>query len=73
MAHLEPVLRREADSLVEGALRFCLSHPAVSTVIPGMRTPAHARANCAVSDGRPLSPALREELRAHAWERNFYA
>lgn len=73
VARLEPALRREAGSLVEGALRFCLSHPAVGTVIPGMRTAAHARDNCAVSDGRPLSPALLADLRAHAWERNFYA
>ena len=73
VAALQPVLLREAQSLPEGALRFCLSHPAVSTVIPGMRTPEHARANCAVSDGRVLSAGLLEELKAHAWERNFYA
>jgi hypothetical protein len=29
-------------------------------------------ANVAVSDGRRLSPALREKLKAHAWPRNFY-
>ena len=69
---LRPLLLREASSLTEGALRFCLSHPALSTVIPGMRTPEHARANCAVSDGRLLSPELLEELQAHAWPRNFY-
>ncbi|HTT69414.1 MAG TPA: aldo/keto reductase [Gemmatimonadales bacterium] len=72
VALLEPVLRREASSLVEGALRFCLSHPAVSTVIAGMRTAAHARANCAVSDGRTLTPGLLTALREHRWDRNFY-
>jgi len=72
VAKLQPVLFREAMTLAEGALRFCLSHPAVSTVIPGMRTPEHARANCGVSDGRPLSAGLLEELKAHAWDRNFY-
>jgi len=72
VARLEPVLLAEASSLVDGALRFCLSHPAVSTVIPGMRTPEHARANCAVSDGRLLSAGLLETLGAHRWERNFY-
>ena len=30
----------EADSMVETALRFVLSNPAVSTVIPGAKTPA---------------------------------
>lgn len=69
---LEPVLLKEATSLVEGALRFCLSDPAVSTVIPGMRTPEHARANCAVSDGRVLSGELLAALKEHQWERNFY-
>ncbi len=66
------VLAQESASLPEGAIRFCLSHPAVSTVIPGMRTPEHARANAAVSDGRLLSPALLAELAHHAWQRNFY-
>jgi aryl-alcohol dehydrogenase-like predicted oxidoreductase len=55
--------------LPELALRFVLAHPAVSTVIPGMRKPAHVRANLAVSDGRPLDPALLAELRAHRWDR----
>lgn len=69
---LAPLLLRESETLAEGAMRFCLSHPAVSTVIPGMRTPEHARANTALSDGRLLSPALLAELAGHAWPRNFY-
>jgi len=72
VARLEPVLLREASGLVEGALRFCLSHEAVSTVIVGMRTAEHARQNCAVSDGRRLSAALLAELKEHRWDRNFY-
>jgi aryl-alcohol dehydrogenase-like predicted oxidoreductase len=55
--------------LPELALRFVLAHPAVSTVIPGMRKPAHVRANLAVSDGQPLDPALLAELRGHRWDR----
>ena len=72
VARLKPVLLRESKTLAEGALRFCLSHPDLSTVIPGMRTAEHARANCAVSDGRHFSAALLEELKTHAWNRNFY-
>jgi aryl-alcohol dehydrogenase-like predicted oxidoreductase len=60
------------DALPDLALRFCLSHPAVSTVIPGMRTSAHVEANAAAS-GRPLSPAEIGKLRPHRWVRNFYA
>lgn len=51
--------------LPELALRFILANPAVSTVIPGMRTPGHVRANLGVSDGRPLDGALRR----HRWDR----
>jgi aryl-alcohol dehydrogenase-like predicted oxidoreductase len=60
------------EPLAETALRFAFTHPAVSTVIPGMRTAAHARSNCALSDRGPLPEAVREVLRRHAWDRNFY-
>jgi len=70
---LDALRGREAASLAELALRFCLSQEAVTTVIPGMRTVRHVESNVAVSDGRPLSPELREALRAHAWARNFYS
>jgi aryl-alcohol dehydrogenase-like predicted oxidoreductase len=58
-------------TLPELALRFILHHPAVTTVIPGMRRLPHVRANCAASDGRPLDPALLAALRAHRWERDW--
>ena len=54
------------------ALRFCISHPAVSSVIPGMRSRSHAEANCALSDAGPLSAGTIETLRRHAWDKNFY-
>lgn len=55
------------------ALRYCLSDPAVSTVIPGMRNPAHVKANAAASDAGPLPPELLERAARHRWLRNFYA
>jgi len=58
--------------LPEIALRFCLSHPAVSTVIPGMRKVRHVEANLAVSDKGPLNEQVLAILRKHAWEKNFY-
>jgi len=61
-----------AATLPELALRFVLSRAEVSTVIPGMRRVEHARANAAVSDGKPLNPALLNRLRPHAWEKNWY-
>ena len=60
------------EPLAETALRFCLSHPAVSTVIPGMRSVRNAEANCSVSDRGGLNPDVLSHLKRHAWYRNFY-
>jgi aryl-alcohol dehydrogenase-like predicted oxidoreductase len=60
------------NEVATAALRFCLSHPAVSTVIPGMRSLASVHSNLAASDAGPLSAAELETLRKHAWDRNFY-
>ena len=65
-------LTEDGSSLAEAALRFVLSHPAVSTVIPGMRSPGRVEQNVRVSDGQYLSVKTLDELRAHAWPRNFY-
>lgn len=56
-------------TLPEMALRFILSHPAVSTLIAGMRKPEHVRQNIAVSDAGPLDSALLAELKKHRWDR----
>lgn len=69
---LRALLGAEARSLPELALRFCLSHDAVSCVIPGMRRVGSVAANAAVGDGRRLSADLLEALKAHAWPRNFW-
>jgi len=73
---LRPVLDRvhphsgsQKPSLPELALRHILEHPAVSTVIPGMRQQRHVEQNLAVSDGRRLEPSVMEELRRHRWDR----
>jgi aryl-alcohol dehydrogenase-like predicted oxidoreductase len=68
---LEAFLTPDRPTLSALALKFCLSHPAVSTVIPGMRRVRHVEENCAVSDGALLSEAelaaLREHAFAHGW------
>ncbi|HXG92090.1 MAG TPA: aldo/keto reductase [Blastocatellia bacterium] len=56
-------------TMAEMALRFILSNPAVSTIIPGMRKEAHVESNIAASDGRGLSAELLEKLKAHRWDR----
>ena len=69
---LKLLLGAEAKTLAELALRFILSRPAVSTVIPGMRTISNVETNTAVSDGKYLSEKLLKELKKHKWARNFY-
>lgn len=59
-------------TMPQAALKFVLSHPAVSTVIPGIRNPAQAEANCAVSDLPPMPPALLAKLHRHNWRRAFW-
>jgi aryl-alcohol dehydrogenase-like predicted oxidoreductase len=56
-------------TLPEMALRFILSHPAVSTTIVGMRSPAHVKQNIGASDAGPLDSALLAELKKHRWDR----
>jgi aryl-alcohol dehydrogenase-like predicted oxidoreductase len=56
-------------TMPELALRFILSNPDVSTIIPGMRKLAHVESNIAASDRGPLPAELLEELRQHRWVR----
>ena len=60
------------DEVAEKALRYVLSHPAVSTVIPGMRSVRNVERNCQVGDGKGLPKDQLETLKAHRWVRNFY-
>jgi aryl-alcohol dehydrogenase-like predicted oxidoreductase len=56
-------------TLPEMALRFVLSHPAVSTEIVGMRDPEHVRMNVVASDAGRLDAGLLQELKKHRWDR----
>ena len=60
------------EDIAETALRYVLSEPTVSTVIPGMRSKRNVERNIAVSDGGGLDPRVRERLHRHRWVRNFY-
>lgn len=59
------------ESLPELALRFCLSHPAVSTVIPGMRRPGHVEANVSAAAKGPLRREVLEALKSHAFHHGW--
>ena len=73
VAALQNDLAGQNGSLAEIALRFTISHPAVSTVIPGMRTVRNVERNTAVSDKGPLDAATLQLLKHHAWSKNFYS
>lgn len=70
---LEKDLEGVNGSLPEIALRFCLSHPAVSNVIPGMRRVKNAEMNVGISEQGPLDPKTLAILHRHAWDKNFYS
>jgi aryl-alcohol dehydrogenase-like predicted oxidoreductase len=60
------------EQLPEVALRYVLSHPAVSAAIPGMRSVRNVERNCAVGDGRGLPDEQVAALKKHRWVRDFY-
>jgi aryl-alcohol dehydrogenase-like predicted oxidoreductase len=63
----------DESEMAEVALRYVLSHPAVSTVIPGMRSVRNVERNMPVGDGEGLSDDRVRLLKNHRWVRNFYA
>ncbi|SMB92630.1 aldo/keto reductase [Deinococcus hopiensis] len=78
-AELQPRLRAigsdlgiTTEQLPETALRFVLSHPAVSTVIVGMRSVRNVERNVALADGHGLPAEQVKKLSAHRWDRNWY-
>ena len=59
----------EEMTMPEMALRFILTNPTVSTIIPGMRKPSHVESNIAASDAGPLPVELYTQLKKHRWVR----
>jgi aryl-alcohol dehydrogenase-like predicted oxidoreductase len=68
VAKLRPVVPK-GMKMPELALRHILQHPAVSTVIPGMRKLRNVEANVQASDGQPLPAGMMAELKRHRWDR----
>ena len=55
---LQPLFDRYPDqTMTQISLRFCISHPACQTAIPGAKTPGQVAENCSASD---LGPIPRE-------------
>ncbi|MFC2089805.1 aldo/keto reductase [Bacteroidota bacterium] len=71
----ENIRREFADlgfSMAELALKFSLTHEAVSTVIPGIRNRSQAEMNTRVSTLPDLEKDTLIRLREHAWNRGFW-
>lgn len=67
------VLGPKASSLAVAALKYPLSLPEVSTVIPGMRKQSHVLQNARAADGHYFDERELAVIARHRWIRNFYA
>ncbi len=59
-------------TLAEAAMRYVLSEPAVSTLIPGMKNKAEVDMNIATIDGAAFPAELKAKLPPHGWIRDYY-
>lgn len=58
--------------LPQTALKFALAHPAVSTVIPGMRNMRQVELNTAAPDLPDIPDEAMQVLKQHMWRRAFW-
>ena len=65
-------IKNSGYSMPELALKFAMTHEAVSTVIPGIRNRNQALQNTAVSDLPDLKPGTLLRLQEHTWNRGFW-
>ncbi len=59
-------------NLAEAAMRFVLSEPELSTLIPGMRNRKEVDLNIAYCDDAVFPQELKDKLEDHIWVRNYY-
>ncbi len=71
LSAIEQLCTNNYQTLAALCLKFCLSNPAVTTVIAGMRNPRHVEANCAISDGPALSEETLQALYQQAWDHKW--
>jgi aryl-alcohol dehydrogenase-like predicted oxidoreductase len=65
-------VKDECSSSAEAALRYIISFNAVTSVIPGMRKEKNLCANLKSVSKGPLPNGLKDRLRIHRWDKNFY-
>jgi aryl-alcohol dehydrogenase-like predicted oxidoreductase len=59
-------------NIPQAALKFVLAHPAVSTIITGIRNENQAEQNIATSDLPDMQDELVKKLQQHMWLRSFW-
>lgn len=72
VAEIERDLEGSSYTLLEAAIKFPLSHPAVSTVILGMRNVAQVESNCRAAELSPLPASLLQKLHRHNWRKGVW-
>ncbi|MBG1233512.1 aldo/keto reductase [Aestuariivirga litoralis] len=60
------------STLAEAAMRYVLSEPQLSTLIPGMKNRREVDMNIAYCGGQVFPAELKAQLQAHTWVRNYY-
>ncbi|MBC5766103.1 aldo/keto reductase [Ramlibacter albus] len=65
--HPLPAWARDIDcaNWAQFALKYCISHPAVTCAIPATSQPAHLRENMGALNGRMPDEAMRKRMAAH--------
>ncbi len=69
---LKAICAPHYSKLAEAAMRYVLSAPQLSTLIPGMKNRAEVDMNIAYCDGNIFPDELKSKLEAHGWVRNYY-
>ncbi|MCF7796889.1 MAG: aldo/keto reductase [Lentisphaeria bacterium] len=62
MVAFEPYVEQYDGNWLDFALQFDISHPAIHTTIPGIRTGAQARTNARAASAPALDPEIRTRL-----------
>lgn len=65
-------IKESQYSMPQAALKFVLAHPAVSTIITGIRNEDQASQNIEVSEMPDMPEEIIQKLQEHTWLRSFW-
>jgi aryl-alcohol dehydrogenase-like predicted oxidoreductase len=71
LRELAGITSGDSQAFAQWSLKFILSHPAISTVIPGARNPQQAEQNTSATDGAPI-PKEQADLVRKLWREDPY-